>query len=85
MLGEMSAEAGEQKVISEALFSSEHQQFVRQSFAAPERPRGGRKALRNANLERDAPLVSWPCLAPAAVEQFDQRDRIERLIVIGRD
>src|SRR5262249_54271370 len=79
----MGAEAGEQKVISKALFSSEHQQFVLQSFAAPERPCGGRKALRNADLERDAPLVPRPCLAPAAVEQFDQRDRIERLIVVG--
>ena len=80
---EMRAEAGEEKVISKALFSSEHQQFVLQSFAAPSRPCGGRKALRNADLERDAPLVPRPCLAPAAVEQFDQRDRIERLIVIG--
>src|SRR5262249_3269557 len=80
---EMRAEAGEEKVISKTLFSPEHQQFVLQSFAAPERPCGGRKALRNADLERDAPLVPRPCLTPAAVQQFDQRDRIERLIVIG--
>src|SRR5262249_321078 len=83
--GEMSAEAREQQVISEALFSFEHQQFLLQSFAAPERPCGGRKALRNADLERDPPLVSCPCLPPPPLEQSDQRDRIERLIVIGRD
>ena len=70
-------------MISKTLFSSEHQQFVLQSFAAPSRPCGGRKVLRNADLEGDAPLVPRPCLAPAAVQQFDQRHRIERLIVIG--
>src|SRR6202043_3659197 len=81
--GEMRADAGEEKAISKTPFPSEHEQFVLQSFAAPSRPCGGRKALRNADLERDAPLVPRPCLAPAAVEQFDQRERIERLIVSG--
>src|SRR5262245_49296051 len=81
----MASEAGQQEVISEPLFAPEHQQFALQAFAAPGRPCGGRKALRNADLERDAPLVSWPRLAPTAVEQFDQGDRIEGLIVVGRD
>src|SRR6516165_2038582 len=84
-LGEMGAEAGEQKLVSEPLFASEHQQFVLQAFAAPGRPSRRRKALRGADLERDAPLVSWPRLAPTAVEQFEQGDRVEGLIVIGRD
>src|SRR5262249_16034849 len=81
--GEMRAEAGEEKVISKTLFSPEHQQFVLQSFAAPERPCGGRKALRNADLERDAPLVPRAGLRAGAGQEFDERGGIERLIVIG--
>src|SRR6516225_7290005 len=84
-LGEMGAEAGEQDMVPKSLFASQDEQFVFQDFAAPGRPCGGRKALGDADLERDAPLVSWPGLAPTAVEQFDQGDRIEGLIVIGRD
>src|SRR5262245_52381651 len=84
-LGEMGAEAREQDLVAKSLFASQDEQFVVQAFAAPGRPCGGRKALGDADLERDAPLVPWPRLAPTAVEQFHQGDRIEGLIVIGRD
>ena len=72
-------------MVAKPLFASENEQLILQALPAPGRPCGGRKAIGNADLERDAPLVFAPAIQPAAMQQFDQRHAEQDLIVIGRD
>ena len=72
-------------MVAKTLLAAQNQQFVLEALPAPGRPWRGGKALRNSDVEGDAPLVFRPRLAPAAVQQFDQGDCIENLIVVRRD
>ena len=72
-------------MVAKALFAPENEQLLLQGLPAPGRPCGGRKAIRNADLERDAALIFAPALQPPAMQQFDQRHAEKDLIVVGRD